>query len=89
MPVQKKKKSKLSMVPSKTEQTVSNYTIESIRSSLRTAEQADNHHSHAFAAQRDIDLTHNWESLPIYRHGNHLPKMELFKNFKRTVNQVL
>ncbi|MCP4647727.1 MAG: hypothetical protein GY852_08375 [bacterium] len=90
MPITKKKSKKLSLVPKRTEQNMtSNYTIESIRNSLTVAEQADNHYPHAFHAQRDVNLTKNWEALPIYNHGDHLPKMELFKNFKRTVNKVL
>ena len=90
MPVTKKKRSKLSVVPIKTEGTAStNYAMDSIRRSVNMAENADNHHKYAVHAQKDYNVTNNWESLPIYHQGDHMPKMELFKNFKRTVNNVL
>ena len=90
MPITKKKSKKLSVVPKRAKQnTTSDYTVEGIKSSVIVAEQADNHHPHTFHAQRDVNLTRNWESLPIYNHGDHMPKRELFKNFKKTVNKVL
>jgi len=90
MPVKKKKRSKLSAVPKKTKGTSStNYTLGSINRSVRMAENADNHHKYAVQAQKDYQVTNKWESLPIYHHGDHMPKMELFKNFKKTVNKVL
>ncbi len=90
MPVTKKKKPKLSVVPTKIEGTPStNHTLESISRSVTMAKNADNHHKYAVHAQRDYTVTKNWESLPIYHQGDHMPKMELFKNFKRTVNNVL
>ena len=89
MPVKKKKRSKLSAVPKKTGTTSTNYTLDSIRRSVNMAGNADNHHRYAVHAQKDYHVTNNWESLPIYHHGDHMPKMELFKNFKKTVNKVL
>jgi hypothetical protein len=90
MPVTKKKKPKLAVVPVKTEGTPSNdYAMDSIRQSVIMAKNADNHHKYAAHAQRDYNVTKNWESLPLYHQGDHMPKMELFKNFKRTVNNVL
>jgi len=90
MVVKKKKRSKLSVVPKKTKGTSStNYALGSIRRSVSMAENADNHHKYAVYAQKDYNITNNWESLPIYHHGDHMPKMELFKNFKKTVNNDL
>jgi len=90
MPVQKKKSKKLSLVPKRTDGNLAcDYALESVTASVRVAEQADNHHRHTMHAQRDAELTHKWESLPIYNHGDHMPKMELFKNFKKAVNSVL
>ncbi len=90
MPVQKKKSKKLSIVPKRTEPALtSSYAIENVRNSVRVAEQADNHYRYAVHAQKDVELTHKWESLPIYHHGDQLPRMELFKNFKKTLNKVL
>lgn len=85
MPAQKKKNRKLSMVPRKT---AADYTFESIRQSIRTAETTDNHYRYGFYAERDANITHNWESLPIYKHGDHSSKRELFKNFRKAVNKV-
>ena len=90
MPVQKRKSKKLSLIPRRTEENViSNYTLESVSTSVRMAQQADNHYVHTVAGQKDVELTRQWESLPIYTHGDHMPKMELFKNFKKAVNNVL
>ncbi|MCP4648275.1 MAG: hypothetical protein GY852_11200 [bacterium] len=90
MVVKKKKRSKLSAVPKKTEGTTSTkYALGSIRRSVNMAENADNHHKYAVHAQKDYNITNNWESLPIYHHGDQLPRMELFKNFKKTINNVL
>ena len=90
MPITKKKSKKLSVVPKRTDENLaSDYAIESVKASVRVAEQADNHYRYTMHAQRDVELTHKWESLPIYNHGDHMPKMELFKNFKRAVNNIL
>ncbi len=90
MPIQKKKAKKLSLVPKKTKEHVtSNYSNEGVSASIRMAQQADNHYARVIHGQKDVELTHKWESLPIYNHGDHMPKMQLFKNFKKTVNEVL
>ncbi|MBD3397802.1 hypothetical protein GF412_01545 [Candidatus Micrarchaeota archaeon] len=85
----KRKNKKLLSVPKKAVSSSADYTLDSIMRSLEMAESADNHYRYAVHAQKDYNLTNKWESLPIYHHGDHLPKMELFKNFKRTVNKVL
>ena len=86
----KKKKNRLSVVPEKVGHSlVYAKSIGGIKQSLVIAEQVDNHYSHVHLAQRDINLSSKWEGLPIYHDGEHLPKLVLFKNFKRAVNNVL
>jgi hypothetical protein len=91
MPVTKEKPSKLSMVPvrAESEPVASDYTFECIRKSIRTAETMDNHYRYGVHAERDAIITQNWESLPIYLHGDHASMRELFNNFKKTVSKVL
>jgi hypothetical protein len=89
MVVARKKSSRLSCVPKKAESSSTGYTLDSIMRSLEIAEKADNHHRYAVHAEKDYNITQKWEALPLYHHGDHMPKMELFKNFKRTVNKVL
>ncbi|MFP3950132.1 MAG: hypothetical protein ACLFUZ_03525 [Candidatus Micrarchaeia archaeon] len=86
--VSKSRKSKLKSVPRKTPYSSSEYAVESVGRSLRVAESAETHHPHPFHAQRDIQLTHNWESLPVYEHGAHTPKKELFRNFRRALEKI-
>ncbi|MBD3390088.1 hypothetical protein GF415_04025 [Candidatus Micrarchaeota archaeon] len=86
--VSKNKKSKLKSVPRKTHYSSSEYAVESVGRSIKVAESADDHHPHPFHAQRDIQLTHNWESLPVSEYGAHAPKKELFRNFRKAMEKI-
>lgn len=89
MAMAKKKKPELSnMVPVRVsrDSATLEYTFDRISDSVSIAQSADNHHAHPAAAQKDAELTRNWESLPLYEHGDHAPKKELFKFFKKTIN---
>lgn len=89
MVVVRRKSPRLSCVPRKAESSSTDYTLDSIMRSLEIAEKTDNHYKYAVHAEKDYNLTNKWETLPIYEQGDHMPKMELFKNFKKTVNKVL
>ena len=84
----KTKTSKLSLVPVKTETDTTEYTFEHLKNSLRIAQLADSVYSQGSYAEKDVMLTGRWESLPLYVQGDHMPKMELFKNFKKTVGNL-
>lgn len=84
----KSKLSKLSMVPVKIGTETTDYTFEHMRNSIKLAQSADNVHAHGVHAERDVALTSRWESLPLYLQGDHMPKMELFKNFKKSLDNL-
>lgn len=84
----KSKLSKLSMVPVKTGTETMEYTFEHMKNSIRIAQSADNVHPYGVSAEKDVVLTSRWEALPLYVNGDHMPKMELFKNFKKSLGNL-